>query len=55
MRRPAGDRNDGSPSTTWVRSRPMRPALPRRLKRIGSSSFLAACTRSASPRSAGAG
>jgi hypothetical protein len=39
----AASRSDGSPSTTWAWSRPMRPASPPRLKGIGSS-FPAACT-----------
>jgi hypothetical protein len=44
MMRPAASRSDGSPSATWARSKPTRPAAPTRLKGIGSS-FPAACTR----------
>jgi hypothetical protein len=44
MRRLAASRSDGSPSATWARSRPMRPASPTRLKGIGIS-FPAACTQ----------
>jgi hypothetical protein len=41
----AASRSDGSPSATWARSKPMRPASPTRLKRVGS----AAWTESLSP------
>jgi len=45
---------DGKRSTTWARSRPMRPASPTRLKKVGYW-FPAAFTRWASPRPAASG